>query len=120
MYTPIRQDTGVAYDESLAAEVRMRLPKPHLEEKRLFGGLAFMLNGKMCVTVNSRPDHVMMVRVARGCQDEALKREGAKLAVMRGREMPGWIFLTEEAIGTAQDLDYWIELALNFQTRLTA
>lgn len=104
----------MAYDETLAEEVRNALSGYKVEEKRAFGGLAFMVNGKMCVSVNNRPDHVMMVRIDPNNQDEALKRKGAKVAVMRGKEMAGWIFLTQEAITTEKDFDYWIDLSLAF------
>lgn len=45
--------------------IRKALAHKKVEEKRMFGGIAFMVNGKMCVTVNNRPDHVMMVRIIR-------------------------------------------------------
>ena len=70
-----------------------------------------MVNGKMCVAVNNRPDHVLMVRIDAKNQ-EALSRKGASLAVMRGKPMPGWIYLTREAIATPADFEYWINLAL--------
>lgn len=109
----------MAYDESLAEEVRRMLPTSQVEEKRAFGGLAFMVNGKMCVSVNNRPDHVMMVRIDPKNQ-EVLKRNGAKTAVMRGREMPGWIFLMKDAIKTHEAFTYWIKLALEFNNITTA
>lgn len=55
----------------------------------------------------------MMVRIVSNNQ-EAMKRKGAKTAVMRGHEMPGWIFLTSEAVKTQKDFDFWIHLALEF------
>ncbi len=108
----------MAYDETLAEEVRRALANSHVEEKRAFGGLAFMINGKMCVSVNNRPDHIMMLRIDPKDQ-ESLKRKGAKIAVMRGKEMPGWIFLTKDAINTQKDFDYWIQLALEYNKQLT-
>ncbi len=107
----------MAYDETLAEEVRRMLPRSEVVEKKMFGGLGFMLHGNMCVAVNNRPDHVMMVRIDLANQ-EALKRNGAKTAVMRGRVMPGWIFLTEDAIKTQEDFEYWIQLALEFNKTL--
>lgn len=103
----------MAYDQNLANEVRQALAKNKPVEKTAFGGLMFMVNGKMCVAVNNRPDHIMMVRIDPK-NKEALKRNGAKIAVMRGRQMPGWIFLTEEAIKSEEDFNYWIHLALDF------
>jgi len=81
----------MAYDIALEQEVREALPKANLIEKRVFGGLVFMVQGKMCISVNTRPDHIMMVRVDPKKQEEALKRSGAHIMVMRGKEMPGWI-----------------------------
>lgn len=69
----------MAYDEALAGEVRKALSVLKVEEKKAFGGLAFMVNRKMCVSVNNRPDHIMMVRIDPNNQD-ALKRKGAKIA----------------------------------------
>lgn len=103
----------MAYDETLADTVRAALSGERFEEKRMMGGLVFMVNGKMCVSVATRPDHILMVRVDPNNQD-VLKRKGAKQAIMRGRQMPGWIFLTEEALKTEEDFDYWIALALKF------
>ena len=109
----------MAYDQILAEEVRKALSNFIVEEKKAFGGLAFMVNGKMCVSVNNRPDHIMMVRINPQEQKDAFKRKGAKLAVMRGKEMQGWIFLTKDAIETQEDFDYWIQLALAFNKEAT-
>jgi len=103
----------MAYDESLADEVRKALSDFKLVEKKMFGGIGFMVNGKMCVSVNNRPDHIMMIRIDPN-NKEALKRKGAKLAVMRGKKMAGWLFLTKEAIKTEKDFSYWIELAVTY------
>jgi hypothetical protein len=59
----------------------------------------------------------MMVRIDPK-NKELLTRKGATTAVMRGREMPGWIFLTEDAINTEEDFAYWIRLALDFNKTL--
>ena len=107
----------MAYDETLAEEVRRLLPRSEVVEKRMFGGLGFMLHGNMCVSVNNRPDHIMMVRIDPN-NKEALTRKGAKIAIMRGRVMPGWIFLTKEAIATEEDFEYWVRLALEFNKKL--
>ncbi len=108
----------MAYNEQLAERVRKALARKHVEEKRMFGGLGFMVDGKLCVAVNNRPDHVMMVRIDPMTQEEALKRTGAKVAVMRGRKMNGWIFLDDTAITDKKDFEYWIELALDFNKQI--
>ena len=107
----------MAYDETLAEEIRRLLKRSEVVEKRMFGGLGFMLNGNMCVAVNNQPDHIMMVRID-PADKEALKRKGAKIAVMRGKQMPGWIFLTKEAIATEEEFRYWVKLAEEFNNRL--
>lgn len=107
----------MAYDESLAEEVRRMLPRSQFVEKKMFGGLGFMLNGNMCVAVNNRPDHIMMVRID-PADHGTLKKKGAKTAVMRGRTMPGWIFLTKEALETEEDFTFWINLAVEFNKKL--
>jgi len=109
----------MAYDEKLADEVRRTLSGFTFVEKKMFGGVGFMINGNMCVAVNNRRDHSMMVRIDPN-NNEALKRKGAATAIMRGREMPGWIFLTEKAIETEDDFNYWIKLALEFNNKLPA
>lgn len=103
----------MAYDQRLADEVRQAFSGVHFTEKNMFGGIAFMVNRKMCVSVNNRPDHIMMVRIDPE-NKEALERKGASIAVMKGKEMPGWIFLTKEAIKSQEDFYYWIQLALVF------
>jgi len=103
----------MAYDETLAHEVRKALAAFQPMEKTAFGGLAFMVNGKMCISVNNRPDHIMMVKIDPK-NKEVLKRKGANVAVMRGKEMPGWIFLTKEAINTQEDFDFWVQLAVAY------
>ena len=107
----------MAYDESLAEEVRRLLPHSQVVEKKMFGGLGFMLNGNMCIAVNNQPDHIMMVRID-PANHEALTRKGAKVAVMRGRKMPGWIFLIKEAIETEENFAYWVKLASDFNKKL--
>lgn len=105
----------MAYSEVLANNIRQALIKEKVEEKKLFGGLAFMVNGKMCVTASPQTsDHIMMVRVSPTLHEELIKRKGAHTAIMRGKEYKGWIFLTEEAIQSERDFQYWIDLALTF------
>lgn len=77
-----------------------------------------MVNGNMCVTVNDRKDHQMMVRVDPNAYEKALKRKGARPAIMRGREFKGYVFLAEEGVKTKMDLDYWVGLALDFNKQV--
>lgn len=105
----------MAYNQELANKIRKVLVKEKVEEKKLFGGLAFMVNGKMCVTASSqRTNHSMMVRVDPKMHEQLIKRKGASTAIMRGKEYKGWIFLTQEAIQSEKDFKHWINLALEF------
>lgn len=105
----------MTYSEELADKIRKALAKEKLEEKKLFGGLAFMVNGKMCVTASSQnTDHSMMVRVDPKIHEELIKRKGARTAVMRGKEYKGWIFLAQEAIQSERDFKEWIDVALAY------
>lgn len=80
----------------------------------MFGGLAFLVNGKICISVNNRPDHILMVRIDPEAQKEAIQRKGASIAIMRGQKMDGWIFLTDIAIKDEKNFNYWVKLALDF------
>jgi len=88
-----------------------------VEEKRMFGGLCFMVNGKMCVTVGDHEDHVMMVRIDPILLTEALSRRGARIAKMNGREYKGYVFVNEEGVKLKRDFDYWMRLASDFNKK---
>lgn len=108
----------MAYNPELTERVREALKHlANVEEKKMFGSIGFMVNGKLCLGVGSHKDHVMMVRVGPDSYATALKRKGAGPAIMRGREHPGYIFLVEGAVRTKKDLDYWVGLALEFNRR---
>lgn len=91
----------------------------NVTEKRMFGGIAFMVNGKMCVTVGDHVDHQMMVRIDPAAMQLALAKKGASAAKMRGRAIKGYVFLLEEAVTTKRDLDGWVRLALDYNATLT-
>ncbi|GAA4688368.1 TfoX/Sxy family protein [Pseudonocardia yuanmonensis] len=80
----------MAYDEALAARVRDLLAdEPGLTEKRMFGGLAFLLGGHMAVAASGRGG--LMVRVDPARTPALLARPGVERMVMQGREMDGWL-----------------------------
>jgi TfoX/Sxy family transcriptional regulator of competence genes len=88
-----------------------------IEEKRMFGSLCFMVNGKMCVTVGDHADHVMMVRIDPTLLGEALGKRGARTVQMNGREYKGYVFVEEEGLKTKRDFDYWMQLASDFNKK---
>ncbi|MFR9803303.1 TfoX/Sxy family protein [Pseudonocardia sp. RS010] len=80
----------MAYDEALAARLRSLLTgEPGLTEKRMFGGLAFLLGGHMAVVASGRGG--LMVRVDPDRAPSLLARPGVERMVMQGREMAGWL-----------------------------
>jgi TfoX/Sxy family transcriptional regulator of competence genes len=110
----------MAYNEKLTARVRELLAHlPDVQEKKMFGSIGFMVNGKLCLGVGDHADHIMMVRVGPDRYKEALHYTGAAPAIMRGRERTGYVFLVDEAIASKQDLKYWVDLALKYNKSLT-
>ena len=114
----------MAYSQSLAQQTRkilaLKLPpqifEEELEEKKLFGGLAFMIRGKMVLTVSSRKDELVMVRIGKEMEKQVLPRTGARTTLMRGRPYHGYIDLDIEG---QKELPYWIDLALSYNQELT-
>ena len=105
----------------LAARVRAALPGDRVvREVAMFGGLSFMLDDRMVVSVGR--DGGLLVRVDPGRSTELLSVPGARPAVMgAGRPMgAGWIMVTASAVTTDQQLDDWIEVALRHHRSQTA
>jgi len=102
----------MAYNEKLAVRIREAFSDlPNVVEKKMFGGLAFIVNDKMCITVGK--DRIMC-RIDPANHEEAIKIKGIKTVFMGGREFKGYIHINEEVLKTKKILDYWIELALRF------
>lgn len=102
----------MAYSEKLAERIRKRLVDvPNVEEKAMMGGLAFMLNGKMCVGVS---DAALMCRINPELYESALHKKGCRPMDFTGRPMRGWVFIDEDGMQNSKDFDYWINLALEF------
>lgn len=108
----------MAYDEKLADRVREQLSgQRKLEEKRMMGGLTFMVNAKMCVGILNDD---LMVRLAPEVYDEALERPGCRAMDFTGRPMKGFVFVDPEGAKGAKQLNYWIGLALDFNKKAKA
>jgi hypothetical protein len=110
------QPDGVADDPQLTARVRSLLAdETDVVEKRMFGSIGFLVRGALRVGVGRHADHVMMGRVAAADEDAALATRGIGPAVMRGRPMSGWLFFTDEAVATDEQLARWVRSALAAQ-----
>ena len=102
----------MAYSEQLASRIRAVLSDvPKVEEKRMFGGLAFMVDHKMCITAGANR---IMCRIDPALHEEAISRPGCTTVIMRGREYKGYVHIAGQVIKTKDDLHYWIELALDY------
>ncbi len=108
----------MAYDEQLAERVRAVLDgQPGLTERKMFGGLAFMLAGNMCVGVEHDR---LMVRLGPDLHEEALTRPHAAPMDFTGRPMKGFVFVAPGGISTPGELREWVDLALRFCRTLPA
>lgn len=83
----------------------------------MFGSLAFMVRGKLCI--GARPDR-LMCRIDPALHDAALKRGDCTTVVMRGREYRGYLHVGAESVGTKAALKYWVDLALKHNAALDA
>lgn len=103
----------MAYNQQLADRVREIIARDHsdVEEKRMFGGLCFMVNGKMCVGVESER---MMVRFDPAINDEIMEMNGAGPMDFTKRVLKGYAFVDIEVLKTDKDLEYWVGIALEY------
>ncbi|MBO9591770.1 MAG: TfoX/Sxy family protein [Niabella sp.] len=108
----------MAYSTSLAQRMRQALAAiPHVEEKKMFGGLAFMVNGKMCLTVGAGR---IMCRVEAAMHDALVAKKGCSAVIMKGRIYRGYVHVNEAQLRTKASLDYWVELALEHNKTIAA
>lgn len=107
----------MAYDEDLAARIRELLgAERDLVEKKMFGGLAFLIAGNMAVAASGQG--VLLLRVD-PAETEALgARPGAAPFVMRGRAMDGWLRIEAEAVKTKRQLERWVRLGVAYARSL--
>lgn len=108
----------MAYNEKLAQRVREFLGnQKNVEEKKMMGGLTFMVNGKMCLGIVKDE---LMARVDPGVHDELLKRKGCRTMDFTKKPMKGFVFINEEGTGSKKELQSWIDLALVFNSKAKA
>jgi TfoX/Sxy family transcriptional regulator of competence genes len=97
----------MAFDEALAERVRdLVRAERALTEKRMFGGLAFLINGNMAVSASGQGG--LLLRVDPAETDELARRPHAQVAVMRGREMAGWLRVEADGVRTKTQLEQWV------------
>ncbi len=103
----------MAYDEFLAERILNILNKKRItfSVKKMMGGLTYMVDGKMCIGVVKNN---MMARIGPKAYDEALKQTGCKEMSFTGRPIKGYVFIEPEGVDMEKDLEYWIQLCLDF------
>jgi TfoX/Sxy family transcriptional regulator of competence genes len=108
----------MAYNELIADRIREYLVDlPHVEEKRMMGGLIFMLKGKMCVGVMN---DALLVRIDPASHDERLEENGCSPLDTSGRSMKGFILVDEAALRSGKVFRFWMEEALAFNPQAKA
>jgi len=101
--------------ESLVNRVRERFSStPGVEEKRMFGSIVFMVNGKLCVSAR---DSRIMCRVDPLESNDLVRKKGCSFMKMKGREYKGYVVVDEGVVRTESELGYWIGLALKYNRR---
>jgi TfoX N-terminal domain len=109
----------MAYDEALAASIRHFVVGEPVEEKKMFGGLAFLLGGHMAVAASGQGG--LMVRVPPDETADLLAEPGAMPFEMRGRgPMDGWLRVSAEAVTDEESLGRWVERGLAYARSLPA
>ncbi len=100
----------MAYDEELADRMRAMLDGRDPVEKKMFGGLGFIVDGKMAIAASSQGG--ALVRVDRDEADDLCNQPGVAPMVMKGRPMKGWLRVDLEQLDEDQDLRAWIDRGL--------
>lgn len=109
----------MAYDEHLAERIELVLHRmnAHFYTKHMFGGVAFMVDDKMCLGV-TRND--LMARVGPELEEEALKQIGARPMDFTGRPMKGYVHVSPDGVDTEEDLEKWVRWCLEFNPKAKA
>jgi TfoX/Sxy family transcriptional regulator of competence genes len=108
----------MAFDEALAERIRHLLTRSkHVEEKRMFGGVGFLLNGNLLVGVRKNS---LLVRLGPEQGEEALKEPHVKEFDITGRPMKGWVLVQPEGVEDDDQLSAWIERAMKIVGTLPA
>ncbi|MFI5162462.1 MAG: TfoX/Sxy family protein [Sphingobacteriales bacterium] len=108
----------MAFDEKLSDRIREALENvPAVEEKRMFGGICYMVDGKMCVGVIKDE---MMCRIDPGIYQAVLEKPGCREMDFASRPMEGYVYVSDEGMKTKAQFDYWIDLCLEYNPKAKA
>ncbi len=109
----------MAYNEFLADRIHQILKekKVHYYAKKMMGGLCFMVNDKMCCGIHfdkKKETDLLMARIGEVAYETAIHKEGCHPMDFTGRPMKGYVFVTPDGFDLDVDLEYWIQLCLDF------
>ncbi len=108
----------MVFDEKLANRIRESLVHlTKVEEKNMFGGVCFMIDGKMCVGVVKNE---MMCRIDPKMDEIALEKTGSRRMDFTGKPMKGYVFISEEGMESKKEFDYWLELCFAYNKEAKA
>ena len=94
-----------------------RIAGLRIEEKEMFKGLAFLVNGKMCVNVSGED---LMCRYDPELELEVTERTGFKPMIMKGKQLRGYCYVSEEGYKSKANFEYWLKLCLDFNEKAKA
>jgi hypothetical protein len=107
----------VAYDEELANRIRELIgDEPGWDEKRMFGGLAFMINGHLAIAASGQGG--VLVRADPAKADSLIESSAATRAVMGGRSMHGWLRVADDDVRTKRMLARWVRIGSDYARSL--
>jgi len=110
---------AMAYDAVLADRIRTELAGASgVTEKKMFGGLAFLVRGNMAIAASGQGG--LLVRVDPDHTEKLIKTTPARVMVMRGRSMPGWLRLAADEVSTKRALAKWVEMSTTYARSLPA
>ena len=109
----------MAYDEYLAERIDRVLEHKQITflAKKMMGGLCYMVDDKMCCGLlqdKTSGRSMLMARVGEGQYEQSLSKEGCTIMNFTGREMKGYVFVTEDALDTDDQLEFWVQLCIDF------
>ena len=114
----------MAFSEYLVERVRQRLAKANItDEKKMMGGLIFMVNDKMCLGIDqdkSTGDDRLMVRVGKASHEQLKFKKGSREMDFTGRIMRGFLFIGPDGFDADEDLDFWVEKAIEFNRTMNS
>jgi len=102
----------MAINEKLTSRVRELLADvDKVEEKKMFSGIAFMVDDKLCIAV--RNDNIML-RIDPAIHDQLVEKNGCSSMIMKGKDLNGYVVVDESVLNSKKELNHWIKLALDY------